>query len=733
MRKILVLSAVLLAAVSISGCKKFETNAKIVSVSEISLDYEDITILRGETAELTATITPANATDTRITWTTSVSSVATVENGVINALSRGQARITATSVSNPDKKATCLVTVVNEIVPVTGLSVSPDPIVLKKDAEVRATAQFTPSGTTQRHINWSTEDSSVATVDSKGNIKGVSVGETKVWATSGDNPDIKASATVLVVKPFESITITQPSPSATTDLGYDEGVQIKYTFTPADSRDKVKYEVIEGSSSCIEVYESGWVKAKGGYSSSRCTVRVSSVADPSVYADVYFKTYEAPGSLEVYHKGFSERLTMYIGAGYSQVLTVQLRNFDRVKPGTTPILVGTDYVQMSAIVDGTDITVRASQYASTCTSSNKVKRNVKISWQNVDYEIPFYISELDPFQPKIGDILYLNGSYIFSSDSGYRGGGIFDTPAPSKNFSSSVTRLGIIGCFGNAHLTDDPIVASYNLPGITAPDFHSTGLHGIAIPYNADCVYRTDNPYSISGSDFSDNCWKTIPSPSYYGQEIFSKDHDNIYSSHMPSFTGFDAGRIRYSSSTASKHLAFHNSVGLLHYNMARGDSHRIHQVLYVTSYLLLEPFGGSTSHNVYAVSANYCFGRSSATHINCSAPLDNGPSRKLITPWLFPTIADLKSVFGGSPTATNNDVNVGKTVVDRATVFSKAVGRFSSKTNASYLNDIYWTSQEYSSYDAMAVELGGSNGGVINTPNLDKNEVNRFLPIFYF
>ena len=166
---------------------------------------------------------------------------------------------------------------------------------------------------------------------------------------------------------------------------------------------------------------------------------------------------------------------------------------------------------------------------------------------------------------------------------------------------------------------------------------------------------------------------------------------------------------------------------------MARGDSHRIHQVLYVTSYLLLEPFGGSTSHSVYAVSANYYFGRNTTTHINCGAPLDNGPSRKLITPWLFPTIADLKSVFGGSATATNNDVNVGKTVVDRTTVFSKAVGRFSSKTDASYLNDIYWTSQEYSSYDAMAVELGGTNGGVISTPNLDKNEVNRFLPIFYF
>ena len=77
-------------------------------VSGISLDKETISITEGETETLTATITPSYATDKTVTWTTSDTSVATVDGGVVTAVKAGTATITATA---GGYSASCVVTV----------------------------------------------------------------------------------------------------------------------------------------------------------------------------------------------------------------------------------------------------------------------------------------------------------------------------------------------------------------------------------------------------------------------------------------------------------------------------------------------------------------------------------------------------------------------------------------------------------------------------------------------
>ena len=79
-----------------------------VAVTGITLNQASATIGIGETLSLTYTITPENATDKTVTWTSSDETVATVENGVIKAIKAGEATITAKA---GDKTATCAVTV----------------------------------------------------------------------------------------------------------------------------------------------------------------------------------------------------------------------------------------------------------------------------------------------------------------------------------------------------------------------------------------------------------------------------------------------------------------------------------------------------------------------------------------------------------------------------------------------------------------------------------------------
>ena len=81
-----------------------------VSVGGISLDKSTATIDVGDILNLTATVSPSNATNKAVTWTSSDSSVATVTNGTVTALKTGTTTITATTVDG-SKTATCVVTV----------------------------------------------------------------------------------------------------------------------------------------------------------------------------------------------------------------------------------------------------------------------------------------------------------------------------------------------------------------------------------------------------------------------------------------------------------------------------------------------------------------------------------------------------------------------------------------------------------------------------------------------
>lgn len=85
------------------------TVAKQVAVSMITVSPKTLNLEVGQTGTLTATVTPDNATDKTVTWTSSNDKVATVVDGTVAAVGEGTATITATAANG--KKDTCKVTV----------------------------------------------------------------------------------------------------------------------------------------------------------------------------------------------------------------------------------------------------------------------------------------------------------------------------------------------------------------------------------------------------------------------------------------------------------------------------------------------------------------------------------------------------------------------------------------------------------------------------------------------
>ena len=92
----------------VSAVCKVTVKAKTVAVEKVTLDKTSAELTVGDTATLKASVTPDNATDKTVTWTSSDDSVASVKDGVVTAVKAGTATITAKS---GDKTATCTVTV----------------------------------------------------------------------------------------------------------------------------------------------------------------------------------------------------------------------------------------------------------------------------------------------------------------------------------------------------------------------------------------------------------------------------------------------------------------------------------------------------------------------------------------------------------------------------------------------------------------------------------------------
>lgn len=99
-----------------TGCKKnAEPEPQKVIVTSVSVKPSSLSLKVGETAQLTATVTPANADNQNVSWSTSDNSVATVANGLVTAVKEGSATITVTTIDG-GKTATCTITV-NSAIP----------------------------------------------------------------------------------------------------------------------------------------------------------------------------------------------------------------------------------------------------------------------------------------------------------------------------------------------------------------------------------------------------------------------------------------------------------------------------------------------------------------------------------------------------------------------------------------------------------------------------------------
>ena len=98
------------ATSTVTATVAVSVSAAVIPVESITLNYSTASLLVGQTLQLTAAITPDNATDKTVTWTTSDGGAASVDqNGLVTALEQGDATITAVPNGNSALSASCVI------------------------------------------------------------------------------------------------------------------------------------------------------------------------------------------------------------------------------------------------------------------------------------------------------------------------------------------------------------------------------------------------------------------------------------------------------------------------------------------------------------------------------------------------------------------------------------------------------------------------------------------------
>ncbi|WP_241423503.1 Ig-like domain-containing protein [Candidatus Contubernalis alkaliaceticus] len=175
-----------------------------VRVTGVRLNHNSLIMEPGSTEILYAVVSPNNATNKEISWSTSDPMVIQVTDlgdipayrnaAEIKALSPGRATVTVIT-EEGRKRVDCQVEV---IVPVTSISLKTTEITLSPSQELWLQAQVEPRDATNQQLTWSSTNPAVAFVDANGLVKAKKAGEARIVIRAVEDDTLTAYCNVTV-------------------------------------------------------------------------------------------------------------------------------------------------------------------------------------------------------------------------------------------------------------------------------------------------------------------------------------------------------------------------------------------------------------------------------------------------------------------------------------------------------------------------------------------------------
>ncbi len=204
-------------------------------VTGVTLSSKTLQLNVGDTQTLSATVSPSDASNQSVSWSSSNDKVATVDNaGKVAGVSAGTATITVRT-DDGGKTDTCTVTVTAPNVPVEKIELNKTEANISVKGTVVLTATISPADATDKNVEWKSSNPDVATVDQAGVVTGVAGGTAVITATA-DGQSAQCTINVQADAPVLVSSISLDKTSATVKPG--DTVTITATVLPADATNK---------------------------------------------------------------------------------------------------------------------------------------------------------------------------------------------------------------------------------------------------------------------------------------------------------------------------------------------------------------------------------------------------------------------------------------------------------------------------------------------------------------
>ena len=217
---------------------------EVIPVENVVLNQNNVTLNIGETTTLEAIITPDNATNKNVTWTSDNEDIASVNNGIVTAIGPGETTITVTT-QDSQKTAECTITVIEpepEEIHVEKVDLNMQNISLEIGEKATLVAVITPNDATNKNVTWTSEDENIASVND-GIVTAIGPGETTITVMTEDG---EKTATC-------KVTVTEEEEELISTISYDytELTNQNVTATITFNRDDVTITNNDGSNEYV--------------------------------------------------------------------------------------------------------------------------------------------------------------------------------------------------------------------------------------------------------------------------------------------------------------------------------------------------------------------------------------------------------------------------------------------------------------------------------------------------
>ena len=236
----------------------------------IEFDEDEIELKAGETYQLKPYISPSDATNKKLKYTSSDTKVAEVSaSGLVTAKSEGEAKIRAAATDGSDEYAVCYVTVTGKA-KVTGITLDRTSAEVKRGEKLTLNVTVSPSYASNKKVVWKSANTKIATVDANGSVTAKAPGRTKITVTSSENSSYQVSCTVTVPYKITYKLNKGKNNASNPSTYYGKKVTLKnpsrkgYAFAGwyTDAKFKKKITSISSSAKSDYVLYAKWTKVK---------------------------------------------------------------------------------------------------------------------------------------------------------------------------------------------------------------------------------------------------------------------------------------------------------------------------------------------------------------------------------------------------------------------------------------------------------------------------------------